>query len=632
MTSKNKGIYLIILVCRILLPASTGAAENAEVAATAQRDLTTLSLDELSNLEVVSVSKKPERRFQAPAAVYVITQEDIRRSGVTSIAEALRLAPGVDVARINSNQWSIGIRGFGNRLSRSVLVLIDGRAVYNPLFRGTYWELQNSVLGDIDRIEVVRGPGGTLWGANAVNGVINIITKSSTETQGGRVSAGAGSEERGFGSVRYGGKSGDRFAYRVYGKYFDRDASFHSNGNDFDPWHMGQGGFRSDWNASSRDVVTVQGDAYRGRAGQSGNPGAFSNLFGANLLSRWTRSFNSESNMTLQVFYERADRRDPFLKEGHDTGDADLQYRLPLPGRQDVTVGLGYRITSDETDGSGTQFFDPAGLTVQTYSTFIQDVIALVPDRLALTLGTKLENNYYSGWELQPTGRLQFLLSDHQTTWAAVSRAVRTPSRLERDLSVNGLVRGVGFDSEKLVAYELGYRIEPTAWLSLDAAGFYNDYSDLLSAEPGTPIRLSNGLKGYTDGGELSADAQVLPGWRLRGTYSYLNMNLRTKTDSLDTTTEASTEGSSPRHQMSLHSLMNLPHETELDPVLRYVTGLHQPNVPAYMELDVRGAWRPVRRLELSITGQNLLHQHHPEFTLASELERGVYGRITWEW
>jgi iron complex outermembrane receptor protein len=303
-----------------------------------------------------------------------------------------------------------------------------------------------------------------------------------------------------------------------------------------------------------------------------------------------------------------------------------------LPGRQDVTWGTGYRGTSDQTSGVGTNFFDPAARTLQTYSAFLQDEIGLIPQRLSLTLGSKIENNDYSGWELQPSVRLQGTLTDHQSAWAAVSRAVRTPSRLERDLTFGGLVNGAGFDSEKVIAYEAGYRVNPVTWLSMDLSGFYNEYSGLLSVEPGTPFLLANGLKGYTEGGEFVSDVQVLPGWRLRGSYSLLDMNLRTKASSLDTTTVASTDGSSPRHQASLHSLMDLPHHTELDPVLRYVSALPAQNTPDYLELDVRGAWRPVHNLELALVGQNLLHSHHPEFTQVSELERGVYGKVTWTW
>jgi iron complex outermembrane receptor protein len=290
-------------------------------------------------------------------------------------------------------------------------------------------------------------------------------------------------------------------------------------------------------------------------------------------------------------------------------------------------------MTSDETSGSGVDLFTPRGRTQQTPSAFLQDTIGLIPDRLSFIAGSKVENTFYSGWEVEPSARLQATLTDHQATWASVSRAVRTPSRLERDLTFGGLINGAGFDSEKLMAYELGYRVEPLTWLSIDVAGFYNDYSDLLSVEPSTgTFVLGNGLKGYTQGFELSSHVQALSWWRLSGSYSFLDMNLRTKAGSLDTTTVASTDASSPRHQVSLHSLMNLPHQTELDPVLRYASALPAQNTPQYMELDIRVAWRPIHNLELSLVGQNLLHDHHPEFSQVSELERGVYGKVTWTW
>jgi iron complex outermembrane recepter protein len=596
-------------------------------------DLTTLSLEQLGDIEVTSVSRKPQKKFRAPAAIHVITQEDIRRSGLTSIPEVLRLAPGVEVARINANQWAIGIRGFQSRLTRSVLVLIDGRAVYNPLFAGTYWEVQDTMLEDIDRIEVICGPGGALWGSNAVNGVINIITKSAKETQGGLITAGGGTEERGFGSVRYGGKIGSANAnYRVYGKYFDRDASYRAAGGDRDQWHMGQSGFRSDWGLSGRDLLTVQGDLYRGRAGQNAAVESYSNLFGANILSRWTRTFDETSGFTLQMYFDRTDRRDPTLLERRNTGDVDFQHRLKLPGRQDLTWGLGYRASADQTAGTGANFFDPPDKVLQTYSSFIQDEIGVIPDRLAVIVGTKLENNDYSGLEWQPSGRLLLTPTERQTVWAAISRAVRTPSRLERDLTFNGLIDGSDFDSEKVIAYELGYRTEPLSWLSVDIAAYYNDYHDLLTVEPGTTFLLSNGLKGYSQGFGMGYTIQALSWWRLRGTYSLTDLNLHTKEGNLDTSTERTTENSSPQHVAVLHSLMSLPGDIEFDPMVRYVSALPAQNTPEYGELDVRIAWRPVTRLELSVVGQNLLHERHPEYGRNFEIQRGVYGKVSWTW
>jgi iron complex outermembrane recepter protein len=614
------------------VPAAAFAEEPIRLLAALPADLTALSLEQLGDIEVTSVSRKPEKQFHAAAAVHVITQDDIRRSGATSIPDVLRLSPGVEVARVNANQWAVGIRGFGSRLSRAVLVLIDGRAVYNPLFAGTYWEVQDTMLEDIERIEVVRGPGGALWGANAVNGVINIITRSAKETQGGLVTAGGGSEERGFGSVRYGGRIGPKAHYRVYGKYFDRDASFRAAGGDRDMWHMGQSGFRSDWALSGTDALTVQGDLYRGRAGQNAAAESYSNLFGANVLSRWTRSFDETSSISLQAYYDRTDRHDPGLIERRNTGDIDFQHRFPLPGRQELTWGAGYRATADQTEGSSFTFFDPPNKVLQTYSLFLQDVIQVIPNRLSTILGSKFENNDYSGLEWQPSARIVGMVTDRQTLWAAVSRAVRTPSRLERDLSVSGLADGSGFDSEKVIAYEAGYRATPVSWLSYDLAGYYNDHHDLLSLEPGTPIRLANGMKGYSQGIGLSTTAQALSWWRLRVAYTLLDLNLRRKNGSGDPVTEAGTEGASPQHIVVLHSLMNLPGNVEVDPLVRYVSALPAQNTPEYKEMDLRIAWKPVSGLEVSVVGQNLFHRRHREFGQAFEVQRGVYGKVSWSW
>jgi len=631
-----------------LMLAIVGSAMAAET------DLTTLSLEQLSNLEVTSVSKKPERSFDAAAAVYVITQEDIHRSGVTSIPEALRLAPGVEVERIDANNWSIGIRGFTggllSQLSRSVLVLIDGRAVYNPLFAGTYWDVQNYPLDDIDRIEVIRGPGGTLWGANAVNGVINIITKSSKDTQGGLISAGAGSEEKAFGTTRYGGKIGSNGTYRVYGEYFDEGASFHPDNDNYDAWHLGQSGFRSDWDVSKEDQLTVQGDIYRGRAGETAGSTLFTNLFGANLLSRWSRAFDSKTGFTLQAYYDRTDRNPGSLSvsESRNTEDLDFQDRFALPGRQDIVWGAGYRVTADQTSSVGVNFFNPADQTLQTYSSFLQDTIAIIPDRFSFIAGTKLENNDYSGFEVQPSVRLLGTLTDRQTVWSAVSRAVRAPSRIDRDIDLNGEFNGSGVGSEKVIAYELGYRTEPSSKLSLDVSGFYNDYSDLETIETPIPITtvpifFANNMEGYSEGIETALDVQVLPWWRMRGTYSLTDMKLRTKAGSIDTFSVALSEGETLRHTASLHWLFDLPHHTEIDPVLRYASKLAFPNTPAfagldtpaYAELDLRVAWHMTHDLELALVGQNLLHDHHAEFSTASttsEIQRGIYGKVTWQW
>ena len=635
-------------------------------------DPTQISLEDLLKIEVISITKRPESRAEVAAAVYVITQDDIRRSGVTSLPEALRLAPGVQVARIDANKWAIGVRGFASRLSRSLLVLIDGRSVYSPLFAGVYWEVQDTLLEDVDRIEVIRGPGGTIWGANAVNGVINIITKRAQETQGGLLVAGGGSEEQGFGGVRYGGSIGENLFYRVYGKAFNRDAAFHSNGPDFDDWRMGQAGFRLDWDGPHGDAVTVQGDVYTGDAGQRAVLTTFTppfrttveadaDLAGGNLLGRWQRILSPTSDLSLQLYYDRTYRREPTFRESRDTFDIDVQHRFRIPWQQEIRVGLGYRLTSGDTAAVPTIVFTPSRRTDQIFSAFVQDEISLLAEQLRLTIGSKFEHNDYSDFEVQPGARLLWLLAPQHTLWAAVTRAVRTPSRVEHDLSATSLLdprtptfgRAIGngtFVSEKLLAYELGYRRQPTSRLFLDITAFYNRYTDLLSLEPGTPFTeatpppahlivplfIRNGLHGEGYGVELAADWQPFDWWRVSGVYSYLQLNLTRDKDSLDASTVRSTEGSSPTHQFSVRSFLSLPGHLECDLVWRYVDRLPSQGVSSYLTLDAHLGWRPLPPLTIAVVGQNLLMNHHAEFGGGSsgttEIERSVYGKVVWHW
>lgn len=657
-----------ILGCVLLslLLATVSWADDADQEEGSPRELTEMSLEELADMEVTTVLKKPVKLSQVPAAVYVITGEEIRRSGVTSIAEALRLAPGVQVARIDSNKWGIGVRGFTSRLSRSLLVLVDGRSVYTPLFAGVYWEVQDVLLEDVDRIEVIRGPGGALWGANAVNGVINIITKSAQETPGTLVTVGGGLNDQGFAAFRYGAKTGSNLSYRIYGKTFSRDAGFHRDGRDFDDWRMGQGGFRMDWDLSGNDTFTLQGDLYVGESGQRTSITTFSppsativeqnaDLAGGNLLSRWHHEVSRTSGLDLQVYYDRTHRREPTFREDRDTFDVDFQHRFLLSPRHDINWGAGYRVTSGKVDGVPTVAFLPSRRTDQLFSAFVQDEIRLLSDQLRLTVGSKFEHNDYSGFEAQPSVRLLWLAAPRQTVWAAVSRAVRTPSRLEHDLALTALVDPtipafisvVGdkeFVSEKLLAYELGYRTQPAPRFFLDVTAFYNVYHDLLSLEPGAlflepspppphlvfPVFLRNKMDARTYGGELAADWRVSNRWRLNTTYSFLQVNLEKEADSLDASTERSTEGSSPHHQVSVESFVSLPKNLEFDVVFHFVDDLPSQAVGSYPTADVRFGWRPTEALELSIVGQNLLQPHHAEFGGGTEVKRGVYGKITW--
>ena len=628
-------------------------------------DLKQLSLEQLMDIEVTSVAKKERKVADTAAAIYVITQEEIRRSGVTSIPEALRLAPGVVVSRIDANKWSIGVRGFGSRLSRSLLVLIDGRSVYTPLFAGVYWEVQDTLLEDIERIEVIRGPGGTIWGANAVNGVINIITKRAEDTQGLLVNGGGGSEEKGFGGFRYGGKVGPDFSYRAYGKGFRRDAQFTPHVSDFDDWHMGQGGFRTDWQLREKDSLTIQGDIYKGKSGQRTTLSSFSAPFstivqkdtdfsGMNLLGRWSRTLSETSDLALLFYYDRTFRQEPSFEERRNTVDFDFHHRFKITGRQELTWGLGYRFSKGDTDSIPTIDISPSNRADSLFSAFLQDEIELAKDQLRLTIGSKFEHNDYSGFEFQPSVRLLWTPSPQHTLWTSISRAVRTPSRVEHDLALTAslnpvlpvfaqLVGSNDFVSEKILAYELGYRVAPTDQLFIDAAAFYNRYSDLLSFEPAAsfvgpsgglifPFVLDNKSKANVYGIELAADWRWMDWWRLRAAYSYLQIHLSRKPGSADPITEASTEGSSPHNQVSLMSFINLPANLQLDGVFRYVDNLPSQNVGRYFNIDLRLGWHATKNLELSLVGQNLLYGHHAEWSGGTEIQRGVYTKVTWRW
>ncbi len=585
------------------------------------------------------------------------------------MADALRLAPGVEVERNNSNQWSIGVRGFGDRLARSVLVLIDGRAVYSPLFGGTFWEVQDDLLEDIDRIEVIRGPGGMLWGANAVNGVINIITKSAKETQGGLVTAGGGTFERGFTGVRYGTKVGEDFSYRVYGKYFNRNSTLHSDGNNYDDWQMGQGGFRTDWNVNDRDNLTVQGDLYAGDTGETATFGTFAppyfqtltqngNLQGANVLGRWNRKIDAASDTSLQWYYDRTNRIDPAYREFRNTFDVEFQHHLAWVLRQELTWGLNYRLTSNLIDSVPAVVFDPLNRTDNLFSGFIQDQIALL-ESLRFIVGTKVEHNDYSGWEVEPSGRLAWTPTPLQTFWTAVSKAVATPTQGDQNFSFTApgfggtppvflrLVANSDFQSQELTAYEWGYRVQPIQPIFLDLATFYNRYDNLRTGEQPAaflestptsdnliiPVVEGNKMSGETHGLETSATWNATSWWRWRVNYSLLLIHLRTDADSTDASNRPeATAGSSPRHLASLQWSLNLPHGFEWDPIVRYADALSALRTSAYWNYDMRIAWHVTKQLELAIIGQNLAEPQHSEADPAQQIPRGVYGKATWLW
>jgi iron complex outermembrane recepter protein len=633
----------------------------------AARDLTELTPDQLANLEVTTASRKPEKRLRSAAAVYVITRDDIRRSGATTLVEALRLAPGVQVARIDSNKWAVGVRGFASRLSRSLLVMIDGRTVYTPLFAGTYWEAQDTLLEDVDRIEVIRGPGGTLWGANSVNGVINVITRPTRDSQGAFATAGAGTFERGFLGLRYGGPVGGHGTYRIYAKGFDRRPADHAPADDFDAWHAGQAGFRGDWNWDQDNSLRVQGDVYEGRAGQRSSftildpPSvqtveADGHLSGANLLANWTRTSANHVDWTLQTYYDRTNHREPTFCEGRDTFDLDLQRRASY-GRHEVITGIGYRVSSGTVESVPTIAFVPPRRTDQLFSGFARDEVSFLESEIKLTVGSKFEHNDYSGFEVQPTAQALWAPTSRQSVWAAFSRAVRTPSRVEHDLTITALLvdaptlafaRLLGnaeFRPERVHTFELGYRVQPASSIAFDVVAFHNQHSSLLSAEPSlpfvettsgashlvVPLYLRNGTEGESYGVEIATDWKPRGWWRIAAWYGLLRLALRPGPDSLDSTSAASTNGSSPRHSVQLSSHMDCGTSVTLDAMVRYVGELSALGIASYSNLDTRLAWRPSPAFELAVVGQNLLSPNHAEFPGSdAQIPRGVYSELTW--
>jgi iron complex outermembrane receptor protein len=604
--------------------------------------LKALTVEQLMDIEVTSVSKRPEKLSAAASAIQVITGDDIHRSGATSIPEALRLASNLEVAQIDSRQWAITSRGFNNVFADKMLVLIDGRTVYTPLYAGVYWDVQDMALDDLDRIEVISGPGATQWGANAVNGVINITSKSAKDTQGGLLTAGGGTELRDAEALRYGGQLAPGVYYRVYGKYFDRGDTIRPNGrNGDDAWRMTQGGFRVDWDRGAGSTLTVQGDIYNGTAtrAEPDNTG----MSGSNLLGRWSRDLGENSEMKLQVYYDRTHRSIPgSFTQGLDTYDVDFQHRFPLGQRHDIVWGFGYRMVDDDVINTPANAFLPARVTRQWFNAFLQDEIAFSDDRLHLTVGSKIEHNDYTGYELEPSLRFAWSPTKTQTLWSAVSRAVRTPSRIDRDLFSPAtppyrVAGGPNVVSEKLIAYELGYRTQLAPQLALSLATFYNDYQDLRSLEPLTPpaafpVMINSGLLGYSTGAELTAEWRVTPAWRLHAGYTELHVHSEPQ-PGLPDRVSGRNVANDPSHQFRLRSLWDISAKWQLDATARAVSRINNQSVPGYAELDLRVGWQPSETLEISITGQNLLHDYHAEFNPPGsrrEIPRGVYGKATW--
>lgn len=680
--AKAHAIMLTAIGCVTLLACDTSlvlAAPNEAPAAEADSrpagGILDLDIDQLAATPVVipqmdipvsSVEKHESTVGKSSAAIYVITSEMIRRSAANNIPDLLRLVPGVEVCRANADSWAISVRGANDRFTNKLLVLIDGRTVYSPIFAGVYWDIQDLVFDDIERIEVIRGPGGTLWGDNAVNGVINIITKKAKDTQGSLLTYGAGTEDRSIAQARYGGKIGDDWHYRISGKHREEAPGWGDyEGTPGDGYRQGRVGFRADWQPKDDDnnLMTIQGDVYRGVSNCFGryaipNPpvpsslprtvlfGEGEDVSGGNILGRFTHTFDEESDWMLQMYFDRTDRYMSIWDQQVGIFDIEFQNRFPMGDRHDVTWGAQYRQTHDNEYCQGFVVgFDPASKTTELYNMFIQDQITLVEDRWFFTIGTKLEYNDYTGHEYQPSGRILFTPTNKQTFWAAISRAVVLPSRMDFDgyFTRNRYERpyyerqvgNSGLTSEKLWAYEIGYRAQPTKKFSYDVALFYYDFKKLrTSSDPWQDtehtfgslvyaVSITDTCEGVARGGELGMTYALTDTWRLSGWGSWMN---QTNFDR------------NPNSQARLMSSWDLGERWQFDMILRYVDSIVQLEVPKYFEMDLRLACQLREHLEVSLIGRNLLDSHHPEFDqgrypyYVTEVERSVFGGLTWRY
>ncbi|HEX6795662.1 MAG TPA: TonB-dependent receptor [Casimicrobiaceae bacterium] len=599
------------------------------------RELSDLSLEELSQVEITSVSKRPEPLGNAAAAVYVITSDDILRSGATSLPEALRLAPNLEVARVDAQTYNISARGMNSvNASNKLLVLVDGRSIYTPFFTNVFWDQQTVMLDDIERIEVISGPGGTLYGSNAVNGVINIITKSSAYTQGGLIDAKVGNlVQRGDG--RYGGKLGDAGTYRVYALGFGEGHTDRQDGSSaMDAWNGKQAGFRSDFKALD-GAFTLQGDFYENLID---TPGGRRN--GGNLLGRFsTRVLGS--SLEVQAYYDQQDRATVDANGGRAaeklrTFDVQAQDVVAF-GAHQIVWGLGQRTWVDRFTNTANPFvLVPESQTLNLTNVFAQDTIAVRND-VSLTLGTKFEYSDFTGWEVMPSARAGWRVDPRNFGWAAISRAVRTPSRLERDLTAPGIVnQSPDFESEKLVAYEAGWRSQLTPHASLSVSLFYNDYSDLRTTKPNPvtflPVTFGNGWEGHTYGADVWGSVNPRSWWRLDAGFEVLRKRFHLKPGEVDIAGIQTVLGHDPGHQVFVHSYMDVAPNVQLYVALRQVGALSDVGVPAYFEADLRLAWRARPNLEISIAGYNLVHAHHAEATAPpiQEIPRSGYVGARW--
>jgi iron complex outermembrane recepter protein len=638
-----------------------------------QTDLTTLNIEDLMNIDVTSASKKEQKLSQVAAAIFVITKEDIHRSGITNLPDLLRMAPGMDVAQVTASAWAVSARGFNGQYAPTLLVLIDGRSVYTPVFSGVYWDAQAVPLDSIERIEIIRGPGAAVWGANAVNGVVNIITKRAQDMPGGYVSGQGGTIGYGAGLASYGGNLRNHGAYRIYldgfttGQLltFDYQAAH-------DDWHRIHGGFRADLNLPRHQSLTLEGEALRGNAGKSFTLTPPLNTIlvtrdifsGWDLLTRWTYAPSNRSQTSFQAYFERSNRENPSNSVALNTVDLDFQQQLAWGSRQDIVWGLGFRHYADEIPATPRVSFDPSRWGGETKSAFIQDELTLWPERLALSAGVKLEDGYYNGFNAQPTARLRWTPTGQSIFWASVSGAQAIPSQSETSIEYSfgsflGPENLIGYQTlygnpnqknQHIKAFEAGYRQQWSSLLSFDIAAFFSEYRSLLSQEPGTqtlvldpppphwlvPTYLSNRGHGETHGIEVFANVKLTRWWTLTPGYSFLAMHLHPDTNSADHITPVEVEGLSPTHQAQLRSQMNLPERWQWTTSAYFVDRLPYSHIPSYTRLDSNFSWQLSDRVSFSVAGQNLLRNTHPEFAgydvseNPSLIRRSGYARLTW--
>lgn len=655
----------------------------ADEPATLQTNLCELSLQQLLDVSIVSASQRPQRIMETPAAAFIVTADDIRRSGAATVADALRMVPGITVGHLHNASWFVSSRGFFTTTDK-LLVLVDGRSVYSPLHSGLPWDITDVPIEDVERIEVIRGPGGAVWGANAVNGVVNIITKNARDTQGTLISGGGGTEERIFGTSRYGGQAGSNTYYRIWAKGFERDgmADTRTQSAPSPPapeWDGGRTGGRVDW-SEAQDSAMLSGELFLYRYYL--NPPHYSltppyyrtesdlmEATGGYVIGRYRHELSATSDWEVQAYFDHIDRQIPFLNSFIDTVDVGAKHHFRAGQRQDLVWGGGYRSVDYHHHDSFEFSLDPDGGNPDQMNLFAQDEIGIVPDRLALILGTKFEYGDLGGSEWQPTARLLFTPTTAQTLWFAVSRAVRSPSIVEQDGTVNGVVKppdstpgslptflaaqgSDDFGSEKALAYEAGYRVQPLRNLFVDLATFYTEYRDVRTLDLTAPVTVespvphieqprvaNNGLEGSIQGAELSVDWAPFSRWRLVSAYTYMTDKLERSEDSVgkaygDTVSpdpRYAIDSGAPRNQISLRSSFDVTRRVDWDVWFRFVDDIEEVLVDEYETIDTRIAWRPRRGMELALVGQNLLEAKHAEVTPSYSVERGVYGKLTLE-